>query len=294
MVGGRAITLSELEAVWRKMFTAEGLDEGLSLHLRPSDVVISPFAKCGTTWIQQIVHTLRTAGDEDYDDISRVVPWIETSSGLGIDLDAEQKSLPRAFKSHLPWDMVPKGGRYITSIRDPRDALVSMYRFMEGWWMEPGAISIAEYARGNYLKRGEGRDYWFHLKSWFSQRDNPVVLLLAYENMLLDSMQTIRRIADFIGVSVNDELLAITESHSSLAYMLEHKDRFDDLLMRLRSETVGGLPTGSDSAKVRKGEVGSHKAELPAEIIEELDQVWDEEITQTLGFADYSELLDTF
>lgn len=27
---------------------------------QPSDVIISPFAKCGTTWLQQIAHSLRT------------------------------------------------------------------------------------------------------------------------------------------------------------------------------------------------------------------------------------------
>jgi|TARA_Y100000310_G_scaffold342789_1_gene447447 hypothetical protein len=127
MANRRATTLGQLEALQSKMITAEGVGKGLSHRLRPSDVVISPYAKCGTTWIQQIVHTLRTRGDEDYDDISRVVPWIETSSDLGIDLSAEQKAHPRAFKSHLPWGMVPKGGKYITSIRDPRDAFVSIW-----------------------------------------------------------------------------------------------------------------------------------------------------------------------
>ena len=37
-----------------------------------------------------------------------------------------------AFKSHLSYDLVPKGCRYIVSLRDPKDALVSAYRFM-GW-----------------------------------------------------------------------------------------------------------------------------------------------------------------
>ena len=31
-----------------------------------------------------------------------------------------------------------KGGRYIVSVRDPKDVMVSMYRFSEGWWFEPG------------------------------------------------------------------------------------------------------------------------------------------------------------
>ena len=32
-------------------------------------VIITPFAKCGTTWLQQMVHSLRTGGDLDFDDI---------------------------------------------------------------------------------------------------------------------------------------------------------------------------------------------------------------------------------
>ena len=50
-----------------------------SYRPRPSDIVISPYGKCGTTWLQQTFHTLRTGGDMDFDDISRVVPWIETA-----------------------------------------------------------------------------------------------------------------------------------------------------------------------------------------------------------------------
>ena len=42
-----------------------------------------------TTWIQQIVHMLRSGGDMDFDDISRVSPWIEVAFALGGDLDAE-------------------------------------------------------------------------------------------------------------------------------------------------------------------------------------------------------------
>ena len=60
-----------------------------------TDVIITPFAKCGTTWLQQIFHTLRTRGDMDFDDISRVVPWIETAPMLGIDLNAAQRAEPR-------------------------------------------------------------------------------------------------------------------------------------------------------------------------------------------------------
>ena len=57
------------------------------------------------------------------------------------------------------------------------------------------------------------------------------------------------------GYALDDELLAITLEHSSLAFMQAHKDRFDDAMLRARSEEEV-LPPGSDSAKVRAGQVG--------------------------------------
>jgi len=290
--GRRATSLEELREIQAPMLTEAGMAAGLALELRPSDVVISPFGKSGTTWTQQIVHGMRTRGDMDFDDISRVVPWIETSTDLGIDLEAEQRGEPRAFKSHLSWDRVPKGGRYIVPLRDPGDALVSAYRFMEGWFVEPGAISIEDHARENFMKPRPGGGYWAHLVSWWEQRDEDHVLLLAYEQMKVDLEGTVRRIAAFLDMPLDDELFEIVMRQSSLEFMTQYKDRFDDFLMRRRSEEVCGLPPGSDSAKVRAGEVGSRKAELPAEIQAELDTRWTEEVTPQLGFASYDELLE--
>ena len=268
----------------------EGIGTIPAFEPHPSDVVIAPFAKCGTTWLQQVVHGLRTRGDMDFDDISRVVPWIETSRDLGLDLEAPQRGHPRAFKSHLSWDLVPKGARYVVSIRDPKDVLVSLYRFMEGWFFEPGTVSIAEFSRGHFLSRGEGRDYWSHLRSWWEHRRDANVLLLCYEHMHLDLESTVRRVAAFAGIALDDELLRLVVRHSSLEFMLAHKDKFDDRLMREHSERVAALPLGSDSAKVRRGEVGGHLRELPPEIASELDGVWREEIEAKLGFPDYASL----
>jgi hypothetical protein len=160
----RARSVDEWRGMMMQMFAAPQAE--LAPYVpRPTDVIISPFGKCGTTWLQQIFHTLRTRGDMDFDDISRVVPWIETSARLGIDLNGRQKAAPRGFKSHLGWDEVPKGARYIVSFRDPRDALVSMYKFMEGWFIEPGTVALEEFARGTFLD--EERRYWRHLLSWW-------------------------------------------------------------------------------------------------------------------------------
>lgn len=284
----RPASLEEAERVLQNLVSQEGAKRGLDLQLQPSDIVISPFSKCGTTWLQQMVHTLRTRGDMDFDDISRVVPWIEVSHDLGLDLEAPQRGTPRAFKSHLCWHKVPKGGRYIVSFRDPKDALLSQFRFLEGWFFETGAIGIEEWARARYLADPK-QGYWHHLVSWWSQRDNPKVLLLCFEDMKEDLPGTIERVAHFTGVALDAGLRDTALQHASFAFMKARGDRFDDRMMRERSERVCGLPTGSDSTKVRVGRVGEHRKGVPAPILAELDRVWAREIEANLGFASYDE-----
>jgi hypothetical protein len=291
MAPHRARSLAEFGENGAKMFVPADIGAGLMAYRpRPSDVVITPYGKCGTTWLQQIFHTLRTRGDFDFDDISRVVPWLETSVIVGLDIEAPQRADPRGFKSHLPYDMVPKGARYIVALRDPKDAVVSMYRFMEGWFLEPGAVAMDDFA-ANWIERGAtATDYWRHLLSWWDVRDNPEVLVLSYEGMTAAPEATIRRVAAFSGLALDDDLLALTLERSSLDFMLAHKDRFDDLLMRTASEVRCNLPPGSDTAKVRKGGSGGHTAELSPAIAAAIDAKWAEVVTPATGFADYAAL----
>ncbi|MDB5480600.1 MAG: hypothetical protein JWO83_1653 [Caulobacteraceae bacterium] len=281
--------MAELGALNGRLMSAEVLEQSIKAYRpRPTDVIISPAGKCGTTWLQQTFHTLRTRGDMDFDDISRVVPWIETAAALGLDINGPQRAEPRGFKSHLTFEQLPRGARYVVSLRNPKDALVSMYRFMEGWFLEPGAVPIAEFARGWLTERKDGSGYWNHLISWWEQRDNPDVLLLSYEQMTIDPESNVRRLAAFCGLALEDDLLKLTLEHSSLAFMLAHKDRFDDAMMRRLSEERANLPPGGDSAKVRKGGVGGHAGELPPEVDAAMDAMWAKVVTPKLGFADYA------
>ena len=283
----RPSSLDEMRARVAPLFAGEKMKTGLQLQLRPSDVVITPYSKSGTTWTQQIVHTLRTGGDMDFDDISRVVPWIEVSPILGLPLDGEQRANPRAFKSHLPWNLVPKGGRYINVVRDPGDVVVSLLRFQEGWFLEPGSVSLDEYVREEFLVQ---RNYYHHLVSWWPRRNDEDVLFMAYENMLADSELSIRRIAKFIEIELDDALLEQVKHYSSVEFMLAHKDRFDDAMLRKLSEDMADLPEGSDSAKVRIGKSGAGREISPA-VKQQMDEVWHEEVTEKLGFENYSALV---
>jgi hypothetical protein len=286
----RPTTIAELRERQKLMLTEEGLRQGLAFQPQPTDVIITPYAKSGTTWVQQIVHGLRTRGSMEFSEITEVIPWIELAHDLGMDLEQPQVAQPRAFKSHLSWELVPKGARYIYVMRDPKDVVVSMYHFMAGWWFETGSISLPVFAREQFLNPKRPNAYWAHIRSWWPHRHDPSVLFLCYEDMKQDLPLTVRRIAEFIGCALDDELLDIVVRQSSIEFMRAHQRHFDDHLIRELRDEVCGIPPGGESTKVRTGNVGDHARELPQEIIVELDRLWQEEITATLGFPSYSAL----
>ncbi len=109
--------------------------------------------------------------------------------------------------------------------------------------------------------------------------------------MQKDPTKTIRRVAEFCGIELDDELLELTIENSSIGFMKTHKDRFDDALMRAHGEKVAGIPPGAESSKVREGRVGDHKKSLPASIIDALDALWAEKIEPVTGHKNYESLL---
>jgi len=286
----RPTSVEEIFKCMAKFNTQEGRQRGLSFKPLPTDIIISPYSKCGTTWLQQIVHCLRTNGSMAFDEITEVVPWLEMAYDIGLDLEQTQPAHPRAFKSHLSWAEVPKGAKYIVSVRDPKDALVSLYRFFEGWWFEPGSISLEEIATAFYLNKENPSNYWNHLLSWWDHKDDKNVLILCFEDMKENLPDMIELIAAFIDVELTDALLATVSLKASFEFMQEHKIQFDDHLLRQARDPIVGLPPDGDSSKVRNGRVGDHALELSREISQQMDEYWSRSIDRKLGFASYEDL----
>jgi hypothetical protein len=290
-LGKRATTTQELGEVMDKLFSDESYQKGLDFKPRPSDVIISPYAKSGTTWLQQIAHGLRTRGSMDFAEITDVTPWIEIAYDYGWDLEAEQVADPRLFKSHLAYDQVPKGCRYIVSLREPGAAFVSFFRFMENWFVEEGSISLEEMAHWRWRTRPlDEAGFWHHLNSWWEQRDNPAVLLLCFEEMVRDLPGTVRRVAAFMGIPLDDELFDIVVHQSSREFMLAHKEQFDEVHMRRRGQEIAGLPFDSEASKVTAGAGDSGRYRLTPLLRSELDEIWREQVESRWGLRDYDAL----
>ncbi|MEM9488884.1 MAG: sulfotransferase domain-containing protein [Myxococcota bacterium] len=257
--------------------------------LRAGDVVIATYPKCGTTWMQQIVHGLRSGGSMDFEEISLVVPWIESAALVGIDLHADQVAAPRAFKSHLPWSSLPRGGRNIFITRDPADVLVSYYHFRTGIYYEAGDIDITDFANEFFLRESWGNRYWDHLRGWWEVRERDDVLFLCFEDMKDDLRPIVARVAEFCGIAADDELIDLATEQAGFAFMSAHGNQFDDgPTTRAFIQELGFPPT--NTTKVRAGRVGDGRREVPEPLVAVLDEIWRTEIAGPLGFASYGEL----
>jgi len=255
---------------------------------QPGDVFITSWAKSGTTLLQQMFHQLRTGGDMDFDDISRVTPWDDTAQMLDFDMTLPQVASPRGFKSHRSYQGLPPGMRYIVSLRDPKETYVSFYRFMSGWQIEPDAISMEDFLP-IWMSGGPGGcDYATHLLSWYARRDEADTLLATYHWVVKNRAEMIRRMAALCDIELTPELAELVLHRTSREYMVEHKDKFDDAMVSAALERKHGIPADSDSSKVQAQ--GSDAKTLPDSVAQAIDALWAEQVTPVTGHADFAAL----
>ncbi|MGI9316356.1 MAG: sulfotransferase domain-containing protein [bacterium] len=286
----RPTTVEEIKARLRLFGTEKSNELGKNYQPDPSDVFITTYPKCGTTWMQQMVHCLRTRGDMNFEEITEVVPWLELSHDLGVDNNAPQKTRPHAFKSHFSWSQIPKGGRYIHVTRSPEDVLISFYRFFDGWFFDRGSIDLDTFATELFLGGTKSGKYWNHVNDWWPQRHRENVLIMTYEDMIDDPERSIFRVADFIGIELDAELLAITLEKSSASFMRRHVTKFDDHPLREIMDPVCGLPPSGNSAKVSRQDSDSKKPVIGDSLAELLQGRWSEIVFPATGLADYHQL----
>jgi len=282
----RPVTIDDMKQRLANFRSAEAIAACNSFEPRNSDVFISTYSKSGTTWLQHVVHQLRSDANIDFSDISAVVPWLESAVDVQIDPNADQPGAFRAFKCHLLYRDIPKGGRYITVFRDPETVLPSFYRFFEGWWFETGSISIEDFARQMYMHGSAAGRHWDHLTEWWQQGQQPNTLVLCYEDMLQAPESVPAVVAEFLGLQIEATLMEKVVYHTSRDYMLNNQSKFEEHLLRQHRDAIWGLPAGGDTTKVKSPESATA---ISTELASELGAVWKQTVETSLGFTSYQE-----
>ena len=255
---------------------------------RPTDVLITTAPKAGTTWMQQILHQLRSGGDENFRNIDDVVPWLEfPRPNLSLEnrlQQLEDLQNPRVFKTHCTYAQTPgvDTARIILTFRDPRDCCVSFYhhlRDMTDEVREELQIEIPE-SLNDYVERWLDQASWYrNVNSWWPHRNQSNILLLKYENLVADLSSSMDQILDFLEWNIRPEQKEKTLELASFSWMKQNASRF--MLHR------NGKPTFKPGGFIRKGKTGEGKEHLAPEmerrILDKAKNVLDRDCLLFLG-----------
>ena len=206
---------------------------------RDDDIIIATYAKSGTTWMQQIILQLIFNGAEEQT-LHQISPWydlrvLSPEQRAAIDCQTHRRFL----KTHLPVDALvfSPQARYLYIARDGRDAAWSFhnhhYNANDDYFRMYNANMPEGYP---LLERGTGDPYefyktwlerngwpvwpfWEHIRSWWAIRNLPNVMLLHFNDLKSDLEGSIRRIAGFLGIAVDEAVLPRIVSHCTFDYM---------------------------------------------------------------------------
>ncbi len=212
-------------------------------EFRDDDIIISTYAKAGTTWLQQIVAQLLFNSQEGLE-VAEMSPWMDLRvppKEIKLPAVAAQKHR-RFMKTHLPVDALVFSPRakYLYIGRDGRDIIWSFYNHhftaKENWYQAlndtPGRVgppiekpspSIRQYFHDWLDKNGHPWwPFWENIISWWAIRHLPNVFFLHFAGLKRDMAGEIRRIAEFLAIPIDESRWEEILTHCSFDYMKEH------------------------------------------------------------------------
>ena len=212
---------------------------------RDDDIIISTYAKSGTTWVQQILAQLIFNGATGLN-VAEMSPWVDFRlPPKDVKFEAiEAQTHRRYLKTHLPVDALvysPKV-KYLYVARDGRDVLWSYYnhhsKHNELFYQEingvgspgiepakPPQHEIHEYFQvwlendGYPLWR-----FWHNIRTWWEIRHLPNLMLLHFSALKADMPGQIRRIAAFLDIPIDESKWEAILEHCSFDYMRAHAE----------------------------------------------------------------------
>ena len=233
------------------------------------DVFVVTYPRSGTTWTEQIVHLLVNKGEQGEQRLTDAVPWLETLPNRPNGMTEFLKTMPprRLFTSHLPYPLMPRFNNTTAKIiyvaRNPKDVAISTYFHIqsklgyEGTWDE----HLQLFMHGDV---GFGQ-YFDHILPWWqaSQHDRHI-LFLKYEDMKHDHAGSVARIASFLELDVDPQLIDNVVALSSFQSMTSNA-----------TTNFDWIPQKADKPKhFRKGDIGDWRNHFSAEQSLQMDHLF--------------------
>lgn len=217
----------------------------------PDDIFIVGYPKSGNTWFQNLIAGMVYGVDPRFGPTvlaHDLVP--DLSSGKYY----RRYATPMFFKSHaLP---CPEYRRVVYLLRDGRDVMVSYRHYQE-------ATLGKQFDFLQYVSP-ETELYpchWAqHVDAWMKNPYRAHILIIKYENLLREPVTELQRFCKFAGVPRENKHLASIAEAAAFRNLREREERIG-----FGRADVNFLP---GKFFFRRGVAGSHKDEMPPEVLE--------------------------
>ena len=194
-------------------------------NFRNDDIIVSTYAKSGTTWMQQIIAQMMFRGDPDLE-VATMSPWLDLRvPPKEVKLpEVEAQTHRRFLKTLLPVDALVYSPRakYIYIGRDGRDVVWSMYNHHANanqiWYdalnetpnrvgppIERPPSDVRQHWR-DWMDR-DGHPFWpfwDNVRSWWALRDLPNLMLVHFSDLKRDMEGQMRQIAGFLEIEIDE------------------------------------------------------------------------------------------
>jgi hypothetical protein len=223
-----------------------------------------------------MVHLLVRNGVQGEQRITDAVPWLETLPHRPNGMHEFLKTMPqrRLFTSHLPYPLMPslKGttAKIVYVARNPKDVAISTYFHnqskggYEGTWEEHFEL---------FLNSDVGSGPYFdHILPWWqaSQTDDQI-LFLKYEDMKHDHAENVAKLASFLDLQADPQLIDTVVALSSFKSMTSNE-----------TTNFDWIPQRADVPKhFRKGDIGDWRNHFSAEQSQQMDALFMEKMKGT-------------
>jgi len=198
------------------------------LQQREDDIYITTFQRSGTTWMQMICYQLLTDGNMDLKHIYDVSPWLSNAAITGGDADKiNGLASPRIFKSHDSYEKFDTEvkAKFIFVHRNGEDVAVSLHHHIRSYRNPEQTL---EQTFEEYFSPQNDNNWFVFTREWLRNAHGFNILYIDYSDLKNHFDRSVERIADFLGVMLNEEMVQRIGERCSFRYMKEHEKKFGE------------------------------------------------------------------
>ncbi len=251
-----------------------GLDRAnRNFEVYPDDTFVISYPRSGSTWTRFLVANLVWPDETvTFANLDRLLPATAAVSSRTL----KRVPRPRIIKCHNYFDHRYQNVIYV--VRDPRDVVLSEYRFVLKGRAIPDGYPMELFV--NRFIKGEVNEYssWKEsVGSWLAtRRDSKRFLLLRYEDMVEHTVRELGKIAAFLGIDATPDRLSQAVERSSADNMRALEKAQSDIWIVTKGKR-------KDIPFVGKAKAGGWRSALPEDCVREIENAWGP-LMATLGY----------